>query len=202
MARVLLYYAHPGNRFSKANTALLTAARSVDDIDIVDLYAEYPRFDINVDREQERLLAHDVIVLQFPLFWYSAPALVKEWIDLVLEHGFAYGEGGEALSGKTMMLALTAAGPEDAYAPDGYQRHELRTFLTPFERTAGLCSMTFPAPYVLYGSLKAAEAGALGPHVDGYVRLLSALRDDRYDLGKTEGVAVHDRLPIREGAPT
>lgn len=200
MARVLHYYAHPGQRFSHANRAMFDAARRLEGIGTVDLYAEYPRFDIDVDREQARLLAHDVIVFQFPLFWYAAPALVKEWLDLVLEHGFAYGEGGRHLAGKAVLLAVTAAGSEAAYSAEGYQRYPMRTFLTPFERTAGLCRMTFLAPYVLYGALTAPGEGGIAAHAAGFARLLAALRDDRYDLASTDGVVTHDTLPIRSEA--
>lgn len=202
MASLIVYYAHPGQRMSHANRAMADRARSLDAIDFVDLYAEYPRFAIDVDREQQRLLDHDVIVFQFPLFWYSAPSLVKEWYDLVLEHGFAYGAGGDRLAGKTMMLAVTAAGPADAYTAQGYQRHEMRTFLTPHEQTARLCGMRFLAPYVLYGSLRAVEDGLIGPHAEGYVHLLTAIADDRYDLDAAEQREVVDfrSLPVRERA--
>lgn len=202
MARLILYYAHPAQHLSTVNIAMKRAADAVEGITLIDLYAEYPRFDINVDREQQRLRDHDVVVFQFPMFWYSTPSLVKEWQDLVLEHGFAYGHGGEALAGKTMMLAVTAAGPADAYSHDGYQHYPMRTFLTPLERTAGLCKMQFPAPYVLYGSLKAAGEQRIDPHVDGYARLLQAIRDDRYDFDTalTRDVVHHDTLPLREDA--
>ncbi len=198
MARLIHYYAHPGHRFSRANRAMAAAATPLEGITRVDLYAEYPRFDIDIDREQARLLAHDVIVLQFPLFWYSAPALVKEWIDLVLEHGFAYGEGGDELSGKSLMLAVTAAGPEAAYAPQGYQHFPLRTFLTPFEQTARLSKMRFLAPYVLHSSLKTDPAA----HARGFATLLNALRDDRYDLERAERaeIVTHDTLPVTQEA--
>ncbi len=56
-----------------------------------DLYEAYPDFGIDVGREQERLPAHDVVVFQHPLFWYSTAAILQEWKDLVLEHGWAYG---------------------------------------------------------------------------------------------------------------
>lgn len=177
MPKLILYYAHPGQQFSTANAALWAEAQAVEGITRVDLYAEYPRFHINPDVEQDRLRAHDIILFQFPLFWYSSPSLVKEWQDIVLEHGFAYGSGGTALSGKSFGLALTAAGPEDAYRPKGYQHQYLRTFLTPLEQTARLCQMRFLPPYVLFGSLKAPDAGRLDPHVAGYRRLLEQLRD-------------------------
>lgn len=182
MARLLVYYAHPGHKYSHANLALSRAARAVDGVTFVDLYAEYPRYEIGIEREQKRLLENDVVLLQFPLFWYSTPSLVKEWIDLVLEHGFAYGEGGDKLLGKTMMLAITAAGPEDAYAMGGYQRYSLREFLRPLEQTAVLCHMRFAPPYVLFGALTAPDTGLVEPHARGYRRLLEAIRDDRFDF--------------------
>ncbi|MEM9838175.1 MAG: NAD(P)H-dependent oxidoreductase [Pseudomonadota bacterium] len=181
MTRVILYYAHPGQRFSHSNKAMWDEAKKVDGITRVDLYADYPRFNIDIEREQQRLLDHDLIVLQSPLFWYSTPSLVKEWIDLTLEHGFAYGHEGTQLKGKTLLMALTAAGPHDAYSEEGYQRYPLRTFLTPFEQTARLCGMGFASPYVLFGSLRAVEDRRIPPHAEGYRRLLEAYRDDRVD---------------------
>ena len=175
------------------------AASKVPGITFVDLYREYPRFDVDVTVEQQRLLDHDVVLFQFPVFWYSTPSIIKEWMDLVLEYGFAYGSGGDRLSDKWMMLAATAAGPEEAYTEAGYQHYRLRTFFTPLEQTARLCDMHFPAPYVLYSSLKAPSDGQIQPHVDGYVALLEALRDDRYDLESADGMdVVHcDSLPLR-----
>ncbi len=198
MPNLLLYYAHPAQRFSHTNAAMAAAAQRVEGITIVDLYAEYPRHDIGVDREQARLRDHDVILFQFPMFWYSTPSLVKEWQDLVLEHGFAYGAGGTALEGKTMMLAITAAGSAEAYTPNGYQHYPLRTFLTPLEQTARLCKMRFPAPYVMHSSLFAVEEGRVEPHAEGYARLLAAIRDGRYDFdaAMARDIVTHDTLPL------
>jgi putative NADPH-quinone reductase len=202
MTRVIAYYAHPGHRFSQVNAQMYQQAQSVERLTLVDLYAEYPRFDIDIDREQQRLLDHEVIVFQFPLFWYSTPSILKEWQDLVLEHGFAYGTGGIRLAGKRMILAITAAGPEDAYTPDGYQHHHLRTFLRPLEQTATLCKMDFLPPYVLYGALKAPGAGQVKPHAAGYRRLLEGLRDDRFDAvaAAPQDVLTFDTLPIWQEA--
>ena len=174
MAKLIVYYAHPGQRHSHANAAMFAQARKIEGITLVDLYAEYPRFDISIDREQRRLTDHDVILFQFPMFWYSTPSLLKEWQDLVLEHGFAYGAGGERLQGKHMMLAITAAGDSEAYTEQGYQHFTLRTFLTPLEQTARLCKMSFAPPYVLHAALKAPDRGEVAPHVDGYRKLLEA----------------------------
>jgi Flavodoxin-like fold len=67
---------------------------------------KYPDFHINVAREQELLTLHDVIVFQHPLYWYSYPAILKEWQDLVLESGFAFGHMGTRLAGKLLLHAI------------------------------------------------------------------------------------------------
>ena len=202
MANLIVYYAHPGHKHSHVNRHMARAAARIDGITFVDLYADYPRFDINVDVEQQRLLDHDVILLQFPVFWYSTPSILKEWQDLVLEHGFAYGSNGDKLAGKHLLLAVTGAGPADAYTDQGYQHYPLRTFLTPLEQTARLCNMRFTAPYVLYGALQALDAGQVEPHVEGYRQLLEAIRDDRYDFNAAENLDVtgYDTLPMKTEA--
>jgi len=181
MPRVLLYFAHPNQAASHVNAQMFAVAQQVTDITCVDLYAKYPRFNIDTDREQQRLLDHDIILFQFPLFWYSTPSIVKEWQDLVLEHGFAYGAGGTKLAGKSLGLAITAAGPEDAYQTDGYQKHALRDFLRPLEQTAHLCKMQFLTPFVLYASLQAPKTGRVAPHVKAYQNLLQGLRDGHHN---------------------
>lgn len=198
LKQVLVYYAHPGHRTSRVNRPMAEAAQSVSGITFIDLYRAYPRHDIDVSAEQVRLLAADIILFQFPVFWYSTPAIIKDWQDLVLEHGFAYGSGGDRLAGKRMMLAVTAAGSEDAYTPNGYQHFPLRTFLTPLEQTARLCRMRFTAPYVLYSSLKARETHEISAHVDGYRRLLGSLRDEAYDFDRADAsdVVTYATLPI------
>ena len=107
--------------------------------------------------EQEALLKADVIVLQFPFNWYSVPGLLKTWIDEVLLHGFAYGSGAK-LSGKTVLLSITAGAPEAAYQRDGFTGHTVFELLTPLAVTAKACSMIFAEPVVSYGySVPAAQ---------------------------------------------
>ncbi|WP_422047904.1 NAD(P)H-dependent oxidoreductase [Shimia sp.] len=177
--RVLVYQAHPGAQHSMANKAMNAATQSVEGIEFVDLYAKYPRFDIDVAAEQERLLRSDVILFQYPLFWYSSPSIIKEWQDLVLEHGFAYGTGGDKLAGKIWSMGITCGAPEEAYGADGYNGFGLRTLLTPMEQTARLCHMQFLSPYVLYGALAKRDGHGLSPHAEGWRRWLVALRDDK-----------------------
>jgi glutathione-regulated potassium-efflux system ancillary protein KefG len=126
--------------------------------------------------------------LQHPFYWYSAPALVKEWLDLVLEHGWAYGKGGAALKGKIMFNAVTTGGGDDAYRKDGYNRFTMRELLTPFDQTAYLCGMTYLAPFVVHGALRLAGE-ATGPAVAAYRKVIEALRDERLDVEKAAAAA-------------
>ena len=92
--RVLILFAHPALQKSRVNRRLVAAVQNLENVTINDLYEEYPDFSIDVKREQALLESHDIIIFQHPLYWYSCPALLKEWQDLVLEYGFAYGAQG------------------------------------------------------------------------------------------------------------
>jgi len=180
--RVLVLFAHPSLDRSEANRPLTAALAAVEGVTLVDLYAEYPTFEINVDREQARLLSHEVICFMHPLYWYSTPAILKEWQDLVLEHGFAYGAGANSLHGKLFFNALTAGGPELAYCAVGYNHFTIRELLYPLEQMARLCGMVYLPPFALFGARTAVEEGRLSVHAADWVRVLEALRDDRLDV--------------------
>jgi putative NADPH-quinone reductase len=187
--KILILFAHPSLDRSEVNAELLRAASAVEGISIVDLYGEYPTYQIDIDREQQRLLEHDVVIFMFPLYWYSTPAILKEWQDLVLEYGFAYGADGTALNGKTLLCAITAGGPEEAYRAEGFNHFTLRELLRPIEQTAILCGMRFLAPFALFGSRTAVDGGRVGNHVAEWVNLLEALRDDRVDLAAAQDLS-------------
>ncbi|MDO9710077.1 glutathione-regulated potassium-efflux system oxidoreductase KefF [Paracraurococcus lichenis] len=174
--RILVLLAHPARRRSRANAALRKAAEAVEGVTLHDLYEAYPDFLIDVDREQALLVEHDVVVLQHPLYWYSSPAILKEWQDLVLEHGFAYGRAGTALAGKAMLSAITAGGTETAYGPEGLNRHTIAEFLRPFEATARLCRMRWLEPFVVHGT-HLLDGASLARHAEAYRARLEALRD-------------------------
>ena len=174
--RILVLFAHPSLERSEANRHLLAASRSVEGVTVIDLYGEYPTFRINIDREQQRLAEHDVIVFMFPLYWYSTPAILKEWQDLVLEYGWAYGKGGTALAGKTFLCAITAGGRESAYRDQGYNHYTVRELLRPLEQTAVLCGMHYLPPFALFGARTAVEEGRLEDHVAQWRVLLHRLQ--------------------------
>ena len=166
MAEVLILFAHPAFERSRVNRALIEAAGRVEGVTVHDLYERYPDFSIDVRREQALLVEHDLIVWQHPFYWYSAPALLKEWLDVVLEHGFAYGAEGRALEGKLALQAVTTGGGLESYRRAGTNRYTVREFLAPFEQSARLCRMRYLPPFVVHGTHRfrtAADAAALPP---------------------------------------
>ncbi len=179
--RILILFAHPVLEKSRVNRQLIDAVDGLDHVTIHDLYEAYPQFDIDVAREQQLLVNHDIIVFQHPLYWYSSPAILKEWQDLVLEYGFAFGQEGTALQGKKCFSAITTGGTKAAYCRQGYNFYSIRELLTPFEQTARLCGMEYLPPFVVYGTHQLRETSQIAPHADRYRSLITAIRDRTID---------------------
>ncbi len=76
-----------------------------------------------IQAELDKLLWSDLLILQFPLWWFSVPAIMKGWLDRVLVNGIAYGAGRRieagGLRGRKAMIAMTTGCYEDMMAPDG-----------------------------------------------------------------------------------
>ena len=179
MNRILILFAHPALEKSRTQRELIKSAEKLEGVTINDLYEQYPEFDIDVHREQKQLLEHDIIVWQHPLYWYSGPALLKQWMDLVLEHGWAYGKAGHALEGKRIFNAFSSGGGKNAYAASGMQGCTISEVLMQFQRTAELCRMVYLPPFWVPGTHKM-DSRQLNEHGRLYRKLLIALRDDFY----------------------
>lgn len=188
--KVLILFAHPALEKSRVNRMLIDGVRGLTGVTVHDLYQKYPEFDIDVKAEQGLLMAHGVIVFHHPLFWYSTPSILKEWQDLVLEHGWAYGREGTALRGKLFFNAVTTGGGETAYRRGGHNRSTLRELLLPIERTADLCGMEYLPPFAVHGT-HAMRADEIRRHARDYRRLLEAFRDGAVDL---DTARAHSRL--------
>lgn len=182
--RLLILFAHPALHKSRVNQLLISSVESLSGVTINDLYESYPNFYVDVAREQELLLEHDVIIFQHPFYWYSSPAILKQWQDLVLEYGFAYGKNGTRLHGKLVLTAISTGGPSSAYQRSGYNYFTVRELLAPFEQTARLCGMTYLPPFVVPGVLWMQDQAELSTYGSVYRRALAGLRDDAFDLSE------------------
>jgi len=153
---VYVLAAHPNLRESRATARMLEAANGLPGVDINDLFATSPDYDIDVPAEQARAQAAQLIVLLHPIQWYSMPALMKLWLDEVLAVGWAYG-GGAALQGKDLWLVASTGGSEESFHPQGYNRYFFDAFIPPYEQTAALCGLRFLPPMVLFGAHQASD---------------------------------------------
>lgn len=177
--RILILLFHPLLHNSRINRELLRAVEGLEGVTIRLMYDLYPDFHFDVKQEQELLLAHEVIVWQHPFYWYSSPSLLKEWIDIVLEHGFAYGREGKALAGKKVVTAISAGGRRDVYREGGLRRFTIRQLLAPFEQTVNLCNMHYLPPFVVHGTHLLDEQG-IGEVARLYKKVILSLRDDLF----------------------
>jgi glutathione-regulated potassium-efflux system ancillary protein KefG len=150
--KITVLFFHPYPRRSKTNRILWRAIQDCEGVESRDLYELYPDFSIDVEREQEVLLKADVIVFQHPLYWYSCPSLMKEWIDTVLEKGWAYGPGGNYLQGKYWQQVITSGGTPSTYTRLGDNRFSIFEFLRPFEQSAKLCGMIPLTPFITHSA--------------------------------------------------
>jgi glutathione-regulated potassium-efflux system ancillary protein KefG len=150
--KILILFAHPRFERSLNNSTLLNNIPKIPEITLHDLYEKYPDFNINIEYEKELLSEHQIIIWQHPFYWYSSPPLLKQWIDLVLEFGWAYGPGGNALKGKIVFNSITTGGQKSAYNKEGHNRFTINELLTPFDQTAILCKMIYLPPFTLHGT--------------------------------------------------
>lgn len=149
--KILVLYAHPSPNKSRINEVILQRVTDLEHVTVNSLYECYPDFQIDVEREQQLLLTHDVIIFQHPMYWYSSPALLKEWQDSVLLEGFAYGYKGSALAGKVLQSVISTGGTAGAYNTEGHNRYTVHDFLRPFQQTAILCQMQWRPPLLIQG---------------------------------------------------
>ena len=93
----------------------------------------YPDFNIDVEAEQQKLRRADIVVWQFPVFWYSMPSIMHRWVEDVFVHGFSHGSTGTALKGKKLVASFTTGGPAETYLPNGFNG-DIDGVLRPIQR--------------------------------------------------------------------
>lgn len=183
MAKILLITAHPALEKSRNNIRMLRAANELEKVTIRDLYELYPRFHINTGKEQQFLEESDVIILQHPFYWYSTPALMKQYLDMVFTHGWAYGKNSNKLHGKIIFNSLTTSGKRESYHPDAHNRFPLSAYLIPFNQLAHVCGMHYLPPYVLHESGKIFATESI-EHAKNFKALLQEITSDDVDIEK------------------
>ena len=141
MKNILIISGHPALRDNSfANKLIMEDLEKLLPEATFDCLSDlYPDYRIDVEAEQKKLVAADIIVLQFPIFWYSMPALLAKWMEDVFIHGFSHGTTGKALVHKKLLLSFTTGAPESAYDAS----FPVEAMAERFVRTAGLTGMDY-----------------------------------------------------------
>lgn len=157
--KTLVILAHPHMESSNANKKWKEELlKYPDEIKVHELYREYPDWNIDVKREQELLGKYNHIILQFPLYWFNCPPLLKKWLDDVLEYNWAYGPEGNKMKDKRIGIAVTTGGKKEYYTHGGENKFTLDELLIPFESTVNYIKGIYLPHFSIYG---------VSPHLDG-----------------------------------
>lgn len=187
---ILILFAHPALQNSRVSRKLIKYVTDLDGVTFHDLYEAYPDFHIDVRREQNLLLENDIIVFHHPLFWFSVPSILREWMDLVLQHMWAYGKTGKALKGKILFNVVTTGGRESLFQHNGAHGNTLIEFLAPIRQSAYVCEMDFLPPFAVHGTRNITQQ-QITSYGEDYQRVIVALRDGKVNL---EAARLHQRL--------
>lgn len=152
--KILLILGHPHLGESLANQTIIKDLQNSGlGIDMRHIAELYPDYNIDPKVEQEELLRADTVVFQYPFYWYSMPAILKQWFDMVFEYGFAYGSTGDKLQGKHFLASFTIGGPKESYCAEGYNTFEIQEFCKNLEQTANLAQMHYVNPVYSHGMI-------------------------------------------------
>jgi len=160
MKKTVVILGHPHYKKSFANKTILeifqrrvTEEDLTEFVEVRNLIELYPDYHIDREKEQNVLITAENIVLQFPFYWYSVPAILKLWLDDVLSYGFAYGSNGDKLKGKNFLLSFTVGGPKEAYSSQGYNNFEIEKLIMPHIQTSNLIGTKFIDPVYTHGMI-------------------------------------------------
>ncbi len=179
MKSVLVVAAHDSMVDSVMTKAILAdIAKKMPEAVIDDLDVLNPNQDFDIKAEQAKLEAADIIVLQFPFYWYSMPGMMHRWMEFVFAHGWSHGSTGNALEGKTLLVSFTTGAPDFAYSKEGPMQHDLADFMAPFESTCILTKMKYGGFVatcgVSYGDRKPENMSTLQAKAEAHVDKLLA----------------------------
>jgi putative NADPH-quinone reductase len=176
--KTLVILAHPNLAESQINAAWRSRLEEAPgSVTIRNIYGLYPDWNIDVAAEQALLESHERIFLQFPLYWYSTPPLLKKWLDDVLAYGWAYGPGGNRLAHKEIGLVVSTGSPEGAYQTDGRVGHTLVELLRPLEQTARFVGARYLPLFALQGANHVMPADQLSRSANDYIEHIRAPHD-------------------------
>lgn len=146
--KTLILISHPKFEDSGTQQFLKTSFYSLDDVKyqvIDELYADTGKIDI--DKEQAALKAFDRIVFQFPMYWYSSPASLKQFMDDVFTRNYIV--ANRSLKTKELGIVVTLGDAEADFQAGGPEAFTISELLRPFQAFAHKAGMQYLKPFVV-----------------------------------------------------
>lgn len=126
--KTLVVVSHPKINDSQTQQFLLQGAKLQD----VTWHHVEELKEIDVEKEQALLMENDRIIFQFPLYWYAAPAGLKDWEDQVLTRNFVYGDGDDNLSDKEFGIVVSTGMPLKEFQRGGSENVTIDEIMAPY----------------------------------------------------------------------
>lgn len=168
--KTLVIVAHPNLQESVVNRAWAEAV--CGEVTLRNLTELYPSgTSIDVSAEQAVLEQHDRIIFQFPLYWYSAPTILKQWCEDVFTFGWAYGTAHH-LEGKELGIAVSCGGKEAEFREGGVQLHPLQTYMTQYEGIAAFIHVAYIGCHAFYDTFNENTPSRLAEDCKRYLAFL------------------------------
>lgn len=144
MKKILIVTGHTHADDSVGNKKIVSILQKrYPNAQLDDLHVLYPDYDIDIDKEKEKLLWADTVIIQSPLFWYSMTSLIMRWLEEVFEHGWAYGSKGHALEGKGIIIGITAGSANEDYEAGGKMGILVEEIIKPYKVVCDFCRMNY-----------------------------------------------------------
>lgn len=185
MKKILMISGHSGiGSFAASEKILAMLAARIPDAQVVRLDELYPDFKIDAKAEQQRLINAEIILLQFPVFFYLAPSIVQRWIECTFKWGFSHGPDGSKLKGKQVVLSFTTGSPAAVYTQDEGIGYDIEALLTSYKAGCKLCQMKFSG-YVYTGGVSYIDDNSSAQLVAQHQMICQAHTERVIDLLKT-----------------
>ncbi|AUS08958.1 hypothetical protein C1X05_08950 [Laceyella sacchari] len=174
--KTLVIVSHPNIETSVINKRWVEElSKYPEKYTIHDLAKVYPDGNIDVQKEQKLVESHGNLILQFPIYWFNCPPLLKKWLDDVLTYGWAYGSHGDKFKNRKVALGVTAGIKKEDYSKNGRYQYTLDEVLVPFEMTFKYCNADYRSFFAFYGEEHKPSASEVSKSAQEYVNFIDQI---------------------------
>lgn len=153
--KTLVVVGHPNLSKSKINRSWVEGLKPHEGEDLrIHILTDVIRADKSFDlaSEQALLAQYDRIILQFPLYWYMVPGIMKEWMDTVWAEGWCYGDGGVHMEGKIIEVAVSCGAPDFVFDEKTPGNISLEKYMSFVIGSAGFVRAKAGGVFAFYGA--------------------------------------------------